>query len=467
MIKKASLLFFNIFICFILLSGCALYGPLYKKPQLKTPEQWKSTDNLSKVEDVNLPVMPWWEKFNDKQLTRLINKAVDNNNDIQVALGHVLDAQGELLQVQYSIIPSVNALLLGYANTKVNIFDPGFSSGLLPTYALNLFQYLRSSERAKAKAFAEAATRDTVALSVISQTAAGYFSYSGQSHLLSQEKQLVADLKELLFLSKKQYTQGLISLYTLQQYEQDYDKAKAELPIVKNNVVLSRNALKLLLNENPGDVGLGSTFMSLNSEGLVAANLPSEVLKNRPDVRAAEQKLVAANAEVGVVTSTFFPTISLTSIGGSVAEGLTRLFSGGHDYWNGLTLFGMPLLAPEYPGQYKSATGLRYAAYREYIQVVRSAFKSVDDDLSAHQQYYASFVAQGKNFSSSKKAFGLANNSYDQGLYSYPTLLINKITMDRAAIDLTKSKIAQLTTIVRLYQDLGAGYAYQCKTTTS
>ena len=453
--------------CFILLSGCALYGPKYKKPIINTPQQWTSTDKLSKADNINLPAMEWWRQFNDKQLTHLINQAVANNNDIQVALGHVLDAQGELLQVQYSIIPSVNALILGYASTKINIFDPGFSSGVLPTYALNLFQYLRSSERAKAKAYSEAAVRDAVALSVISETASGYFTYAGQSHLLNQEKQLVADLKALLLLSKKQYNQGLISLYTLQQYEQDYDKAKAELPIVANNVVVSRNALKLLLNENPGDVGIGSNFMHLNSEALVPANLPSQVLKNRPDVRAAEQKLVAANAEVGVVTSTFFPTVSLTSIGGSVAEGLTRLFSGGQDYWNSLTLFGMPLLAPEYPGQYKSATGLRYAAYREYIQVVRAAFKSVDDDLSAHQQYYSSFVAQGKTFSSSKKAFSLAENSYVQGLYSYPTLLINKITMDRAAIDLTKSKIAQLTTIVRLYQDLGAGYAYPCKTAIS
>jgi len=467
MIKNTNLLICNILVCFILLSGCALYGPTYKKPEIKTPEQWNSSDNLSNIENINLPAMEWWKQFNDIQLTSLINQAMEHNNNIQVALGRVLDAQGELMQVQYSIIPSVNALILGYASTKINIFDPGFSSGVLPTYALNLFQYLRSSERAKAKAFSEAAVRDTVALTVISETAAGYFAYSGHTYLLSQEQRLVADLKALLYLSKKQYTEGLISLYTLQQYEQDYDKAKAELPIVQNNVVLSRNALKLLLNENPGEVGIGSRFMSLNSHALVPANLPSQVLKNRPDVRAAEQKLVATNAEVGVVTSTFFPTISLTSIGGSVAEGLTRLFSGGHDYWNSLTLFGMPLLAPEYAGQYKSAKGLRYAAYREYIQVVRAAFKSVDDDLSAHQEYYSSFIAQAHNFASSQKALGLATNSYHQGLYSYPTLLINKINMDRAAIDLTKSKIAQLTTIVRLYQDLGAGYAYQCNKTTS
>ncbi len=462
MLKKETFLFFYLIILSIL-SGCALYGPAYKKPTVNTPEKFHSTDKLSKVEDVNLPTMPWWEQFGDKQLTGLIHTAVQNNNDVQVAMGNVLDAQGELLQVRYSIIPSVNALLFGYANSKLFIYNPGYTSGVLPSYTLNLFQYLRSSEKATAEVLASALTRDTVALSVISQTAAGYFVYSGESLLLKQQKQLVADLKELLYLSKKQYTQGLISLYTLQQYEQAYEAADADLPLFANNVVVSGNALKLLLNENPGKVAIGSAFMNLKSNGLVPTNLPSQVLKNRPDVRSAEQKLIASNAKVGVVTSTFFPTISLTSLGGSATKELARLFAANTDFWNSLSLVTMPLLAPEYPGQIKSAKGLRYAAYRDYIQVIRSAFKSVDDDLSAHQQYYTSFVAQGKNFSSSKKAYTLAEDSYEQGLYSYPTLLINKINMDRAAIELTKSKIAQLTTIVRLYQDLGAGYAYQCK----
>ncbi|MDF1678683.1 MAG: efflux transporter outer membrane subunit [Legionellaceae bacterium] len=446
-----------------ILSGCALYGPKYKKPHINTPETWHSTDSLSKAGDVRLPTLPWWQQFNDKQLTSLIHQAVQNNNDIQVAVGHILDAQGQLMQVQYSIIPSTNALLFGYANSKLFIYNPGYNMGVLPNYAINLFQYLRSSEKAKAEVLAAASTRDTVALSVISQTAAGYFAYSGQSHLLKQQKQLVADLKELLYLSKKQYTQGLISLYTLQSYEQQYEQANAALPIVANNVVLSRNALKLLLNENPGEVGIGSQFMRLKSDGMIPTNVPSQVLRNRPDVRGAEQKLIAANAEVGVVTSTFFPTISLTNLGGTATKELARLFAEGTDFWSSLSLTTMPLLAPEYPGQMKSAKGLRYAAYRDYIQVVRAAFKSVDDDLSAHQQYYTSFVEQGRNFSSSEKAYNLAQDSYREGLYSYPTLLVNKINMDVAAIELTKSKIAQLTTIVKLYEDLGAGYAYQCK----
>ena len=461
-IKSITFLFFYILLSPIF-DGCALLGPVYTKPNINLLNQWISSDQLSNISTANLPMMAWWKRFNDKQLTHFIEKAVENNNDIQVAIGHVLAAQGELSQIQLSLMPSVNALLLGYANTNAYLLLPGYNSGFMPSYALNLFQYIRSNEWAKAKVAMARAAKDAVALSVISQTSAGYFTYLGQSYLLDQQRQLVADLSELLSLSTKQYQQGLISLYTLQQYQQQYETANAELPLVANNVVLARNALKLLLNENPGKIPLETSFMGLNSEGIIPTNMPSQVLKNRPDVRAAEQSLIAANANVGIVTSTFFPTLSLTGIAGSGSRSLSQLFSGGSDYWNRVISVTMPILAPEFNGRYKSAMGLRYAAYRNYIQTVRIAFKSVDDDLSMHQKYSTSLVAQRLNFSSSQKAYRLADLSYKKGLYSYPTLLVNKINMDNAGIVLTKTKLAQLNTIVQLYQDLGGGYAYQCR----
>lgn len=422
---------------------------------------------------MNLPHMAWWRQFNDKQLDKLVDLAVKNNNDIQMAVGNVLDAQGQLMQVKYSIIPPLKAMLVGNAQrvgdpfpgSNIFMLNGGLQTSLqLGGYTFNLFQYLRKTEQANAVVLAAESTRDTASLAVITQTIAGYFMFAGQSLLQNQQGQLVSDLKELLYLSKMQYKEGLISLYTLQQFEQDYLKAKAELPIVKNNVVVSRNAIRLLLNENPGNIGIGSRFMAIKSDGLVLSNIPSQVLKNRPDVRAAEQKLIASNAQIGVVTSVFFPFVDLTQLGGTVSNQLTNLFGSNSGYWNHTTSVFLPLIAPEYPGMYKSATALRYRQYRDYIQVIRAAFKSVDDDLSAHQQYYDNLVAQRGNFSSSKKAYTLATSSYKEGLYSYPTLLVNKVNMDKAAIELTKSKIAQLTTIVKLYDDLGAGYAYNRKT---
>ena len=458
---KKTLFFIGYLLVLPFFYGCAFYGPIYKKPTIKLMDKWTSSNQLTSIDHANLPAMAWWRSFNDTQLTQLIEQAIKNNNNIQMAMGNVIATQGELLQIQFSLMPSVNALLVGYTSSSANLLVPGYNSGFLPTYALNLFQFIRSNEWAKANLAVAEAGKDAVILTVIGQTAAAYFTYLGQSCLLNKQKQLVSDLNQLLLLSTKQYEHGLISLYSLQQYKQQYEKANAELPIVTNNVVLSKNALNLLLNKNPGHIPIEFEFMKLKSNGIIPTNLPSDVLKNRPDVREAEQKLIAANANVGITTSTFFPTITLTGIAGSGTSALSHLFSGSTDYWHYLTLSTMPLLAPEFMGQYKSAMGLRYAAYSNYIQTVRAAFKSVDNDLSSHQHYYASLVAQQTNFDSSNKAYHLAKISYKKGLYSYPTLLINKINLDQAHIDLIKIKLAQLNTIVQLYQDLGGGYAYK------
>lgn len=444
-----------------LLFGCALYGPLYKKPSVLTPEQWKSHDSLSTISAANLPTMRWWKRFDTPQLSELITTAVNNNNDIQVAIGNAIAAQGELMKIKMSIIPSANALMLGYSTVSGDLILSGYNSGFVPQYLFNLFEYARSVEWANATAEAACAAKDAVMLAIISQTAAGYFTYLGQAHLLALQKQLVNDLKELLALSRIQYEKGLISLYTLQQYEQQYDIANANLPIIAQNVVVARNALKLLMNQNPGDIPIQYSFMKLKSKGIIPVNLPSQVLRNRPDVRQAEQQLIAANADIGRVTSVFFPTLSFTGMGASNAQAVHSLFSGGSDYWHNQFLIYAPLLAPEVPGLLKKTRGLRYAALRNYVQVIRSAFKSVDNDLSAHDLFYESLMAQEKNFASSKRALNLATHSYDNGLYSYPTWLMNRINLDNAAISLTKAKLAQLITIVQLYEDLGGGYAYQ------
>ncbi len=458
--KKSHYLFYYIAFSSVLLS-CALYGPLYKKPKVITPLHWHSHDTLTNVSAANLPMMAWWKRFHAPQLSELINRAVNNNNDIQVAVGNVMAAQGELLEINMSWVPSVNGLLIGYISQSTDLMLSGYNSGFVPHYLFNLFEFLRSREWASATVGAACAAKDAVILTIISQTAAGYFTYLGQSYLLTLQTQLVKDLKELLALSRIEYQQGLISLYTLQQYEQQYDTANAELPIIANNVVIARNALKLLMNENPGDIPIKYSFMKLQSNGIIPSNLPSHVLRNRPDVREAEQQLIAANADIGRVTSIFFPTFNFDGLAASNARPAGNLFAHGKDFWNHKFLLYAPMLAPEVPGLLKKTKGLRYAALKHYIQVIRGAFKSVDNDLSAHDLFYASLQAQQKNFLSSQKALNLAGYSYHDGLYSYPTWLLNRVNYDNAAISLAKSKLAQLITIVQLYQDLGGGYAYQ------
>jgi|SRR6185437_5932748 len=440
------------------LVGCGLLGPTYQQPEADAPKAWNSRDYLSQPgANTNLPELAWWSKFNDPQLTYLIESALQNNNNIQVAVGNVKAAAGQLKQIEYSWIPNISAIA-GYTNTAFDLINPGYGAGFLPSYSLNIFQLINSTKFAKANLAAVKAAKDAVRLTVISQTSGGYFAYLGQDYLLTLQKELVADLADLLRLSKIQYEKGLISLYTLQSYEQQYEKAAVQVPILQNNVVNAQNTLRLLLNQNPGEIKRGMPFMAVKTDNIVPVNLPSRVLRNRPDVQQSEQQLIAANANVGVATSTFFPTVSLTGAAGYASPQLQQLFTSGNGFWNNQIAATMPILSFSTYGQIQQAKGAYYAAYYSYIQTVRSAFAAVDNDLSAHDKFAKSLATQFKNYDSSKVAYDLAKISYEKGLYSYPTLLTNKVNMDNAAILVTQSKIAQLNTIVQLYQDLAGGY---------
>lgn len=440
------------------LGGCGLFGPTYSQPNTNDPKSFPSRDTLAVTESANLPAMAWWKSFKDPVLDNLIESALKNNNNIQNAIGNIVAAQGQLRQVQFAWIPTGNATG-SYSNKS--FIGEGYNFAGLPSYSLNVFQQIRSQQYAEANYQAVRAAKDTVRLSVISQVATGYFTLLGQDYQLQLQEQLVRDLKALLDFSKIEYKEGLLSLYQVQTYEQQYDSALAQIPIIKNNIVASRNALRVLLNENPGDITRGLKFMQINSYGIIPTNLPSTVLRNRPDVQQAEQQLIAANANIGVATSMFFPTISLTGQGGTAASSLSGLFGANTDYWVQNAAVTMPILNFGIYGQIEAAKGQYYAAYYNYLQIVRSAFAAVDNDLSAHDQLTVSMDTQIKAYNATKLGYTLAESSFVGGLYSKPELLQNAVTMDQAALVVQQSKLQQLGTIVQLYQDLGGGYAYK------
>lgn len=440
------------------MTGCGLFGPSYSKPNTDDPKSFPSRDILATTESANLPMLSWWKSFNDPQLNQLIESALRNNNNIQAAIGNIVAAQGQLRSVQFAWIPTATA---NAAYSSKSFIGEGYNFAGTPSYSLNIFQQIRSQEYAEANYQAVRAAKDTVRLSVISQTATGYFTLLGQDYQLQLQKQLVNDLKALLDFAKIEYKAGYFSLYTVQSYQQQYDTALVQVPIIENNIVASQNALRVLLNQNPGDIKRGLKFNELNSYGVIPANIPSTVLRNRPDVRQSEQQLVAANANIGVATSTFFPSISLTgTTGGTAASSLSGLFQPGSDYWVQAAGVAMPILNFGIYGQIQAAKGQYYAAYYNYLNTVRSAFAAVDNDLSAHQQLTTSLKIQIEGYDSSKLAYRLAESSFTQGLYSKPQLLQNAVTMDQLAIAVQQSKLQQLGTIVQLYQDLGGGYGY-------
>lgn len=467
-IKQLSL---TLLICAI--SGCALYGPTYTKPNIDTSSQWSSTDSLSKVESgANLSDTAWWQRFDDKELNSLIKEALESNNNIQMSIGSVVQAQGYLQQIQMGWVPTVggqvaysNTQVVGAANAASNASSVGASSsstgygaGFVPSYSLNILQQLRYQEAAKASLMAAQYTKDAMRLTIISQVASGYFTLIGQDYQLELQKQLVEDLGKQLQLGQDQYKLGYISLLTLQNYEQQYYTAKAQLPIIQNNIVQSQNALRVLIDKNPGNIKRGISFINIKIDGVIPAGLPSDVLKHRPDIMQAEQQLIEANANIGVANSNFFPTVSLTGALGSSATDLSGLFTPGTDFWQQQIQATMPFLNLSYLGTIKGAKGAYYNSYYNYINTVRTAFQQVDNALSGHQQLTNSYNIQKSQLDSAQLGYKIGDERYKQGADSYATMLNYKITMDNASITLSSIKLQQLQSIVTLYQSLAGGY---------
>jgi NodT family efflux transporter outer membrane factor (OMF) lipoprotein len=453
------------------LSGCGLFGPKYNKPHLDTPANWNSTDKLTNINTSNnLPDTAWWKSFNDPVLNKLITYALKNNPSVHQAIGNIIQAQGALEQVKMGWVPTVNVAagygsggtFAGNPNTAVNNVtvgaNSGYQVGLVPSYTLNILQQLRSQELAEANLAAAQYGKDAIRLTILSQVAGGYFTWCGLEYQLKLQKQLVADLAKQLELGQQQYTQGYISLLLLQNYQQQYAAAKAQVPVLEYNIVQAQNALQALLNRNPGQLPAGINFAAIKMDGIIPINLPSTVLKNRPDVMQAEQQLIAANANIGVATANFFPSISLTGGVGSASPQLNSLFSLTNDFWKAAVSATMPVLNLSILGQIKGVRGAYYSAYYNYIQTVRNAFAQVDNGLATHDKVTQSYNDQLQVLQSTQISLQLGEARFKDGADSLVTMLGYSITMDKAAITLAQLKLQQVQSIINLYQALAGGY---------
>lgn len=462
MIKKIQYLFLV-----AILSGCAIWGPNYSKPENAAPNKWRSEDAYTLMGAESLPEMAWWGKFHDPLLNQLVESALDSNNNIQSAVGNIYKARGILQRIKMNWVPTISAGA-GYStpnfldyNTSSPDSSGGYSAGFIPSYSLNILQQLRTQEQANANLIASVAAKNAVRLAVISQVVGSYFSLRAEEYQLVLQKRLVKDLTDIVRIYSTAYKHGLISLYVLQQYEINLANAKATVPIIEYNIVNFQNTIHVLLNQNPGVIEPSIDFMQLASKNIIPGNLPSQVLNNRPDVIKAEQILKAANANIGVNTSVFFPSINLTTPLGYTSSALSGLFGNSQSYWTYQAGLNMPILNLGAYGAIKAAKGQYYADYFNYVETVKNAFASVDSSLTAHQKYTDSLDQMKKFYDSTNQRYKYQDSRFKEGLVNYPELLTLRVTLNQSGIMLAQSKLTQLNSIVKLYQDLGGGYMYK------
>lgn len=465
----------------LIISGCGLMGPTYQKPEVGTPDNFPSNTSGKVIESgVNLSDVSWWTRFDDEDLNKLIDMALENNNNIQAAIGNIHVAQAQLKRVHMGFVPTMN--LGGMAgvgqtfnlnqSTGSGIQMPStggnsynnfnfYEAGLVPNYSLNIFKLIKQGDAAKANLEQQKAAKDATRLAVISQVAGSYFTLLAIDEQLGYQKQLISDLTELVELSKIQYKHGYVSLTDIQGYQEQLEQAKMQLPSLENNSVATQNALRVLVNKNPGKVNRHNTFENISTDNIIPASLPSSVLRNRPDIMEAEAQLQLANANIGVATSNFFPTIDITTPLGLFNASFGSLFSSNGDFWATQITANMPILDAGMYVLIKEKKAQYYVAYYTYVQTVRAAFAEVDDNFMNLNMVNKTALSAHKLYDVAKLNAQLNKKNYKLGYSAYSDTISSRITEDNARLTLSSAKLQQLQSLVNLYQSLAGGYNYK------
>jgi len=448
-------------------SGCTV-GPNYKKPAVHVPGTYRGlpAEELGKTDTASLGDQKWSEVFQDEQLRSLIRTALQQNYDVRIAGARILQAQAQLGITRSDQYPSVSAGAgITDQHTARGKFFPAFetSTGQVSASAaweLDFWgKYRRATEAARANLLASEAARQEVILTLVANVSAVYFQLRALDLELEISKRTLASRRESLRLTTILADHGSTSLLDVRQAEQLVFTAAAEIPSLEQQVEQEENLISILLGNNPDSVPRGKPLTEQMRPPDVPAGLPSSLLERRPDIRQAEQQLIAANAEIGVAKAAYFPQISLSGSAGFQSVALTNLFSGPAATWN----IGSSLTQPIFTaGRLRSNVRLteaqQQASLLSYQQTIQGAFRSVSDALIAYRKTREFRTQEELLFQSAQDAARLSHMRYTGGVTGYLEVLTNETNAFSAELGLVQAQLNELLALVQLYEALGGGW---------
>jgi outer membrane protein, multidrug efflux system len=451
----------------LLLSGCTM-GPNYKRPTVAVPPAYRgiAPDASAQTESASLGDEKWWDVFQDEQLRSLVRTALQQNYDLRIAASRILEARAQLGITRADQFPTVSGGAgITDVRTAQSKFLPAFetSTGQVNASAgweLDFWgKYRRATEAARANLLATEWARQEVASTLVANVAAAYFQLRALDLQLEISKRTLDSRQESLRLTRLLANGGSTSLLDVRQAEQLVFTASAEIPALEQQIEQQENFLSILLGRNPGNIARGQTLTEQHHPPEVPAGLPSSLLERRPDIRQAEQQLVAANAEIGVARAAYFPQISLNGNGGFQSSALTNLFTGPAGAWS----FGASLTQPIFTAG-KISSGVRLAEARQqtatlfYQQSIQGAFRSVSDALIGYRKTREFSSHQQELFESAQDAARLSHMRYNGGVTGYLEVLTNETNSFSAELGLVQARLNELLAVVQLYEALGGGW---------
>ena len=458
---------FLFFCIFFSLISCSLVGPDYKRPEINLPNSYHQEINKDNVlTDLNM----WWKLYQDPALNELMDKALVKNTDINAAIARVEESDAYLKEIDAALLPEVNLTSQASRTKSTTTGATTFGRPIKKDYLIRLGtsfeldfwgKLRRAKESARAEYLASQFSKDTVELTLQSLLASNYLLLRSTDSQILVLKANVKYREENLALTKKRLEGGLVSALDVHQAGAAFNNLSAQLSDVMRQREIIFNQLAVL----SGDMNLvisELTIDTLITPPTPPSGLPSSLLEARPDVREAEQMMIAANANIGVAKAALFPTISLTANFGAQSAALSNLNKSGSDIWGAGLGLSLPIFdSGRVRAKIDQATAKQKQALSYYESSVQNAFKEVNNALVSLKEYTEQENDLKLTQDAAKKAMDIASNRYKAGYSSYLDYLDAQRVYNDASIAYIQKRQLRLMASVELFKSLGGGWQYQ------
>jgi multidrug efflux system outer membrane protein len=450
----------------IVLAGCAV-GPNYKRPAVTVPQDYRARMPAPHLPVSSLGNENWWQVYQDPVLLQLIHTALEQSYDLRIAATRVLEAQARLGITRANQFPSASLGANVYTQQNAKV------SNLFPAYDVNAGQlnlsviwnldfwgkYRRQTEQARAQLLATKWGQQATISSLVANVATAYFQLRALDSELEIARRTLASRQQSLELTRVLVSHGSASDLDLSQSEQLVFTASESIPDLERQIEQQENVLSILLGENPGPIARGLPITEQPVPESVPAGLPSELLERRPDIREAEENVVAANAQIGVAKAAFFPSFSLTGTGGLESNALNRFLSQPSQTWFAAFSVSQPLFEG---GRLRAGLRLARAEWQEavlsYQRTIQNALEQVSNALVAYQKDRDFRSQQELLTQATQRSDQLSIVLYQQGGASYLQVLTSETSYYSAELNLVQAQLNERLALVQVYESLGGGW---------
>ncbi len=479
--------FYPVFI-FFLLHSCVLY-PRYKRPCMEMPEHWRfASDESSTIVNIR-----WWEQFDDPVLNQLIQETLENNNDIRIATARIaqyraivgivrsaqfpqIDAQATFSRQRISqttanniffagegfdAVDGDNALADVISNFgQVSPYSNDYLTVLTASYEFDLWGKLRSATYASfADLLGQIEARRTVILSMVSSVAADYMLLRQYDLQLNISIQTLKSRQESFELAKVRFEEGLSSELEVKQAAAEREEAAIQVIEFETRISKQENLISVLIGHPPRAIQRGQPVDGWQMPPEVPTGLPVNLLEQRPDIRQAEQQLIAANFRIGEARAQYFPDFNLTGYYGFESAELSDLFTSPSRTWQWMINALQPLFTG---GRITSQVDLTQARKQEavynYLQVILTALQEVNDALIEHRNSKRSLQVEYERMRDLEEYLHLARLQYQNGLVDYLNVLDAERRLFGSQLNLARNQAEVFITLVNIYKALGGGW---------